>query len=312
MRIRIVGSAAGGGFPQWNCNAPLCKAVRSGNANFRRRTQSSIAVSAIRHSWALFNASPDIREQIAAFPELSPPPDAPLRSTPIGCVVLTNADVDHIAGLLSLREREPFILYATRRVMDVLDANPIFKVLNPDYVERRLLALDETTKLQSPQGPMGISVETFAVPGKVALFMESDDQADANFGTEEGDTIGLRICETGNEASTFFYIPGCAEIDPPLHSRLQTARCLLFDGTVFTDDEMRQTGVGEKTGARMGHMHMSGFDGSIATIAGLDIGRRVFVHINNTNPVLEEGSTAEREVLDAGWEISFDGMEIEL
>jgi len=300
------------GFPQWNCNAPLSKAVRAGEPHFKRRTQSSIAVSARPGSWALFNASPDIREQIAAFPELSPPLDAPPRSTPIGCVVLTNADVDHIAGLLSLREREPFILYATSRVMDVLNANPIFKVLNPQYVERRLLNLDEEVELESPKGAMGIRVETFAVPGKVALFMEEEGATEANFGTEEGDTIGLRIADADKPGSSFFYIPGCAAVDARLRARLKACSCLLFDGTVFTDDEMQKNGVGEKTGTRMGHMYMSGPKGSIATLAEFDIARRIFVHINNTNPVLREGSPEERAVLASGWEVSYDGMEIEL
>ena len=312
MRIGIIGSAAGGGFPQWNCNAPLSKAVRAGQKGFLRRTQSSIAVTAAGDKWALFNASPDIREQIAAFPALSPAADAPLRSTPIGCVVLTNADVDHIAGLLTLREREPFVLYATKRVMDVLDANPIFRVLNPDYVERRLLALNETIELEGPEGPIGISIETFAVPGKVALFMEHEGAESANFGTEEGDTIGLRIFDSSNQNSSFFYIPGCAAIDPPLRARLTDCNCLLFDGTVFTDIEMQETGVGEKTGGRMGHMYISGNKGSMAEIAPLNIARRIYVHINNTNPILQEGSEAEREVIAQGWEVSYDGMEIEL
>lgn len=311
MRIGVVGSAAGGGFPQWNCNARLSKAVRAGKPGFHRRTQSSIAVTSNNDVWALFNASPDIREQIAHFSDLSPKPNAPLRSTPIGCVVLTNADVDHIAGLLSLRERQPFMLYATKRVMDVLDANPIFRVLNPAYVKRIHLALGEKIDLEGPEGPIGITIETFPVPGKVALFMEDEAADKQNFGTQEGDTIGLRVSETtGNRA--FFYIPGCAAMTDTLRKRLDDSACLLFDGTVFTDDEMRETGVGEKTGARMGHMHIAGPDGSIAALASVNIKRRIYVHINNTNPILEEGSDAERYVTDHGWEISYDGMEIDL
>lgn len=312
MHVGIIGSAAGGGFPQWNCNAPLSKAVRAGQPGFRRRTQSSIAASSRPGKWALFNASPDLREQLAAFPALSPAPDAPLRSTPISCVVLTNADIDHIAGLLSLRERQPFILYATRRVMDVLEANPVFQVLNPNYVERRLLVLDETLDLEGPDGPIGIRIEVFAVPGKVALFMEDHSTDKAGFGTEQGDTIGIRIIDTDNEQSSCFYIPGCAAIDAPLRDRLKNCSCLLFDGTVFTDNEMQQTGVGDKTGSRMGHMYISGPGGSMAELGKLDIARRIYVHINNTNPILEEGSEAERSVLAKGWEISYDGMEINL
>ncbi|MEO1067015.1 MAG: pyrroloquinoline quinone biosynthesis protein PqqB [Pseudomonadota bacterium] len=311
MRVKVLGSAAGGGFPQWNCNAPLSRAVRAGEPGLKRRTQSSIAVSNTSGKWALFNASPDIREQIEANRDLSPAPDAPLRSTPISCVVLTNADVDHIAGLLSLREREPFVLYATKRIMDVLHQNPIFNVLNPDYVERRLLELGTTIDLESPDGPMGVTIETFAVPGKVALFMENEAAAGQNFGTEDGDTVGLRISETGG-ASHLFYIPGCAAVDSALRNRLKDAPCLLFDGTVFTDDEMRETGVGEKTGARMGHMYISGDGGSMEALEDLNIARKVYVHINNTNPVLREGSDAERSVIENGWEVSYDGMEITL
>lgn len=159
---------------------------------------------------------------------------------------------------------------------------------------------------------MGIRIETFAVPGKVALFMEAEGATEGNFGTEEGDTIGLRVFDAEKQSSSFFYIPGCAEVDAPLKARLHDCDCLLFDGTVFTDNEMQQTGVGEKTGSRMGHMYMSGPKGSIAMLAEFNIARRIFVHINNTNPVLREGSAEEREVLASGWEISHDCMEIDL
>ncbi len=309
MRIKVVGSAAGGGFPQWNCNAPLSSAVRSGKSGFRARTQSSIAASADGASWALFNASPDIRQQIAENPELAPAADAPLRSTPISCVILTNADVDHIAGLLTLRERQPFTLYATRRVMEVLDANPIFKVLNPEYVERRLLELGSKIELEGPDGKIGLEIETFAVHGKVALFMEKEGQTTGNFGTEDGDTVGIGIRTSGSQ-DIAYYIPGCAAVDETLLARIDGASCLLFDGTVYTDDEMQKTGVGEKTGARMGHMYMSGEGGSMEALADVNLGQRIFVHINNTNPVLEEGSREEQDVTSRGWEIAYDGMEV--
>jgi len=314
MKIKVIGAAAGGGFPQWNCNAPLSRAVRQNRPGFLVRTQSSLAASADGRDWALFNASPDIRQQIAATPELQPRADGPLRNTPIAAVVLTNADVDHIAGLLSLRERQKFTIYATARVLRTLAENTIFRVLNAVDVERRELPVAGMTELEGPYGPLGLSVETFAVPGKVALFLENE-QAGANFGTEEGDTIGARIIDAGRTGETggeLYYIPGCAALDDPLRVRLRGADCLLFDGTVFVDTEMRDTGVGEKTGARMGHMAMSGPDGSIAGLAGLDIRRKVFVHINNTNPVLEPGSEAEAFVTGAGWEIGYDGMDIAL
>ncbi len=315
MKIRVLGSAAGGGFPQWNCNAPLSRSVREQRPGFLVRTQSSIAASADGDSWAVFNASPDIREQIAAAPKLQPQAEGPLRHTPIKAVVLTNADVDHIAGLLSLRERERFVLYATKRVLKTLAENSIFQVLNPDYVERRELPLSGVTELEGPDGPIGLSVETFAVPGKVALFLENE--ADENFGTAEGDTIGIALRETaaetnGRPSETLFYIPGCAAIDDTLRRRIEGGACLLFDGTVFHDTEMADTGVGEKTGGRMGHMAISGASGTLEALKGTDLGRRIFVHINNTNPILDPSSDAARAVQAAGWEIGYDGMELTL
>jgi pyrroloquinoline quinone biosynthesis protein B len=259
----------------------------------------------------VFNASPDIRQQIAATPELQPQADGPLRSTPIRAVILTNADVDHIAGLLSLREREPFALYATRRILDVLEANSIFNVLDPSIVERRELSLATRTEILDVRGkPTGAIVETFAVPGKVALFLEDATKAAEGFGTEEGDTIGLRI--SSGEGPAAFYIPGCARIDDSLKQRLTGADCLLFDGTVYTDDEMITAGVGTKTGARMGHMYISGEGGSLEALADLGIARRIYVHINNTNPILDAASPEHAAVIGAGWKIAFDGMEVRL
>ncbi|MDZ5695829.1 pyrroloquinoline quinone biosynthesis protein PqqB [Chelativorans sp. M5D2P16] len=312
MRLKIIGSAAGGGFPQWNCNYRLSRAARTGAQSVRARTQSSLAASADGKRWVLFNASPDIRQQIAETPELQPAADGPLRATPIAAVVLTNADVDHIAGLLSLRERQPFALYATRRVLDVLEENPIFKVLDPAIVPRRELATDGACDLRDAADvPTGLTVEGFAVPGKVALYLEDLSRPDADYGSEEGDTIALRIRSREADAAAF-YIPGCARISADLLRRLDGADCLLFDGTVYTDDEMITAGVGRKTGARMGHIAMSGENGSIAGLAEVAIGRRVFVHINNTNPVLDEASRERRAVTAAGWEVAHDGMEITL
>lgn len=311
MHLRILGSAAGGGFPQWNCNYRLSQAVRGGENGFLARTQSSLAASANSRDWVVFNASPDIREQIAAMPALQPERDGPLRSSPIKAVVLTNADVDHIAGLLSLREREPFAIYAHQRVLDVLAANSIFNVLDPAIVKRRPFSPDGVTVIcDAEDRPTGIVVEAFAIPGKVALFLEDQSSPETDYGSEEGDTIALRIEVPGDQAA--FYIPGCARVDEALKARLKDAACLFFDGTVYTDDEMLTAGVGQKTGTRMGHMAMSGEAGSIAMLDDLNIGRRIFVHINNTNPVLD-GKSAECAVVEAaGWEIGYDGMEVRL
>ncbi|KXF77531.1 pyrroloquinoline quinone biosynthesis protein PqqB [Paramesorhizobium deserti] len=312
MHLKIIGSAAGGGFPQWNCNYRLSRAVREDQPGFQPRTQSSLAASANGTDWVLFNASPDIRQQIAATPQLQPRPDGPLRATPIRAVVLTNADVDHIVGLLSLRERQSFAIYATDRVLEVLETNSIFNVLDRSIVERRRLPLGERTDIRDAGGkPTGITIETFAVPGKVALFLEDEAKAAEGFGTEEGDTIGLRI---GSEstAETAFYIPGCARIDTALKERISGVACLFFDGTVYHDDEMIRAGVGAKTGARMGHLHIAGEAGSMKLLGDLPIGRRIYIHINNTNPILDDASAEHAAVRAAGWEVGYDGMEIRL
>src|SRR5918994_1662290 len=173
MRLKIIGSAAGGGFPQWNCNYRLSRAARTGMAGVHSRTQSSIAASVDGAGWVLFNASPDIRQQIAQTPELQPAQDAPLRSTPIRAVVLTNADVDHVAGLLSLRERQPFAIYATTQVLATLEANSIFNVLDPALVPRRTLPPAEELAICDADGhDTGVTVESFPVPGKIALYLE--------------------------------------------------------------------------------------------------------------------------------------------
>jgi pyrroloquinoline quinone biosynthesis protein B len=311
MRVKIIGSAAGGGFPQWNCNYRLSRAARIGMAGVHSRTQSSIAASADGTGWVLFNASPDIRQQIAQTPELQPAADAPPRSTPIRAVVLTNADVDHIAGLLSLRERQPFAIYATAQVLATLESNSIFNVLDPAIVPRRLLAPAEELAICDADGhETGVVVDAFPVPGKIALYLEQGGDHSADFSSDTGDTIGVRITGAGSRGAVF-YIPGCARIDSSLRTRVADAACLLFDGTVFTDDEMITARVGRKTGARMGHIAMSGEAGSIAGLADVKIGRRVFVHINNTNPVLDENSTEHAAVKAAGWEVASDGMEME-
>lgn len=309
MHIVVLGAAAGGGFPQWNTNSDNCRRSRAGDPNARPQTQSSIAVSADGERWCLFNASPDLRQQIAENRQLHPKTGK--RHSPIVGVVLTNGDVDHVAGLLNLRESQPLALYGSRRVLQTLADNSIFNVLNPDFVARRDFALDQPFALTTRDGEdTGLSVEAFAVPGKVALYLENPN-AGENFGTQAEDTVGLRISERNSDAN-FFYIPGCAAMTPDLAERLSGAPLVMFDGTLWTDDEMVAGGVGVKTGQRMGHMSMAGPDGSIAAFADLDVARRMFIHINNTNPVIVDDSPERAEVVAAGWEVARDGMEIEL
>jgi len=307
LKIVVLGSAAGGGFPQWNCNTDACRSARTGEA--LARTQSSIAVSGDGTHWFLFNASPDLRHQINATPQLHP--NHGLRTSPLAGVLLTNADVDHVAGLLTLRESTPLMLYASERVLATLKANSIFNVLNPDFVERRAITLGESFAPVTPSGgPSGLIVEPFAVPGKVALYLEDPDAGD-NFGTEQGDTVGVRVTST-DSGETFFYIPGCAEVPDDLADRLRGAPLVLFDGTLWQDNEMIDAGTGVKTGTRMGHISMSGEDGSMAAFRDLGVGRKIYIHINNSNPILLNDTPERREVEAQGWEISFDGMEITL
>jgi pyrroloquinoline quinone biosynthesis protein B len=303
MIVKVLGSAAGGGFPQANCACRNCDSVRRGAAGYSARTQASVAVSQDGASWLLLNAAPDLRQQIAATPQLAPRPAEGLRGSPIEAVVLTNGDVDAVAGLLSLREGFRFTLYGAARVLETLASNSIFDVLAPDAVARVPLSLGERIEARE-----GLTVEAFAVPGKIALYLE---QAGPSFGTRTGDTIGLEVRDPLTGAA-FFYIPACAEVDAALAARLRGARLVLFDGTLYTDDEMIAQGLSAKTGRRMGHISMSGEDGSIAALAGLGIERRVFVHINNSNPVLDDAGAERRSVEAAGWEVAFDGMEIRL
>ncbi len=307
----MLGAGAGGGVPQWNCNCAVCVAARSNASNVLPRTQSSIAVSADGENWCVVNCSPDIRQQILNTPCLHPrdPQTFGRRDTPIHSVVLTNGDVDHIAGLLILREKQPFRLLATPDIQHMLRENPIFDVLDPSYVVREDLPIDAGVEV-APQ----LRMEAFLVPGKVPLFLEGSAQDGAGppeIGIETEYTIGLKIGHS-RSARHFFYIPGCAALPNDLKARVRGAALLLFDGTVWENEEMIAKGVGAKTGRRMGHMSISGAEGSMAGFASLDVRRKVFVHINNTNPVLFDDSPERGHAESEGWEIAFDGMEIVL
>lgn len=297
LRLVVLGSAAGGGFPQWNCRCPVCSLAWSQDPRVRRRTQTSIAVSVDGERWALVNAAPEILSQIQAVPVLHP--RAPGRRTPVVSVLLTNADIDHVAGLLSLREGQPFSLHATQAVHDVLAANSVFDVLAPGVVERPRVALNTPFPLLD-----GLTAEIFPVPGKVALYLERGEVDTAAVGEQ---TVGV---EFSHDTRRILFIPGCALMTDALRARIDGADAVLFDGTVWRDDEMIVAGVGKKTGRRMGHMAISGADGSMAAFEGLRVGRKVYVHVNNTNPVLVEGSPERRAVEHAGWEVAEDGMEL--
>jgi pyrroloquinoline quinone biosynthesis protein B len=292
----VLGSAAGGGFPQWNCCCPVCRLAWAGDPRVKPRTQASIAVSADGERWLLINASPDLRAQISATPVLHPKADR--RDSPIAAVILTGAEIDQTTGLLTLRERQPFRLLATATTHGFVADNPMFSALPPQLVPRLTIAPGERfTPLP------GIEAELFSVPGKVPLYLEGDrskNEADVNVGVE------LRA-----GTARLVYVPGAAAVPAPVQDRLARADIVLFDGTLYRDDEMILTGTGEKTGRRMGHMPIDGPDGTLVTLAGLS-GRRLFIHINNTNPILIEGSPERAHVTAAGWEVAEDGMEIAL
>lgn len=304
LRALIVGAAAGGGLPQWNCNGPNSSTFWRGDAPLTPATQSSLAVSLNGTDWALLNASPDIRMQIMARPQLQPRAGHPLRDTPIRSVLLTNGDIDHIAGLLTLREKQAYELFSTASIAEVLAENPIFNALDPDFVTRRVIELDTRFDLLP-----GVTATLFAVPGKVPLFMEGGHGGDAVQTDLMGEqTVGVEISDG---ESTLYYVPGCARMVPGLEDRLRGAALVLFDGTLWADDEMIQQGVGQKTGARMGHMSISGPEGSMDAFDGLNVARKVYVHLNNTNPVWGDGPE-RAEAQARGWEIAYDGMEIAL
>ena len=303
----VLGSAAGGGFPQWNSNARACRRARAGDKTAVPRTQASLVVSANGREWFVLNASPDLRLQIEAASVLHPRNG--LRSSPIAGVLVPGGDVDAVAGLLHLRERHRFSVYAPARVLAVIAANPIFQVLAPDCVERVELPLDRRIELAGTAGPSGIAVIAFAVPSKVPLYLETGGQ-DPGI-AEEGDAVGLQIIDS-ETGKSFFFIPGCAVMTDPLRQRLTGSELVFFDGTLWRDDEMIRLGVGNKTGRRMGHISMSGDDGAIAAFRDLGVKRRIFIHINNSNPVLLDDSPERQLAEAAGWEIAYDGMEVRL
>jgi pyrroloquinoline quinone biosynthesis protein B len=307
MRLLVLGAAAGGGFPQWNCRCAVCREAWQGRAP--AQTQSSLAVSADGERWVLLNASPDLRAQILAQRRLQPREGS--RHSPIIGAVLTNGDVDHVAGLLSLRESHPLAVYATGKVLDVLHGNSVFNVLNPEFVARRALSIDEPTELADRHGAaVGLRVTPFRVPGKVPLYLE-DARIEERLAVRGDDTIGLEVAATGSPAR-FFYLPACAALDAELAGRIAGAPLVFFDGTLWRDDEMIRAGVGVKTGRRMGHLSIDGPDGTIAAFRDLGVERKIFIHINNTNPILCPGSPERAAVEAAGWAVAQDGMEVTL
>ena len=308
LRVVVLGAAAGGGVPQWNCGCPVCLKSRTEHPELRS-TQASIAISADGDHWFLINASPDLRQQLIARPQLHPKAGK-LRHSPIAGVVLTNGEIDAVAGLLSMREGSPFAIYAHAKVLSILRDNSIFNVLNEKNVRRQPIELDTPFEPALPDGSSsGIEILPFAVSGKGAWYLEGNSHPGGAAGA--GDTLGLRVVDRATE-KYFYYLAACAGVTDDLKSRIAGAPLVFFDGTVWRDDELIAAGLGTKTGQGMGHIAMSGDRGAIAALAGLDIDRKLFLHINNSNPALLRDSDERKFAERAGWQIPADGTEITL
>jgi pyrroloquinoline quinone biosynthesis protein B len=308
LRVVVLGAAAGGGVPQWNCGCEVCRAARGENPELQS-TQASIAFSADGVHWFLVNASPDLRQQLINTPQLHPRKGA-LRHSPIAGVILTNGEIDAVAGLLSMREGSPFAIHAHAKVLAILKSNSIFNVLSQKNVSRLPIEVDQAFEPKLPDGsPSGIEILPFTVAGKGAWYLEGKAHPGGNDGA--GDTLGLRIRDKATNKH-FFFLAACADINDELKARLNGAALVFFDGTVWRDDELIAAGLGTKTGQGMGHISMSGHKGAIESLADVAIDRRIFLHINNSNPALMHGS-AERKIAEkAGWQIPADGTEIML
>lgn len=310
MRIHVLGSAAGGGFPQWNCGCPNCRGLRDGTLKATARTQESVAVSADGAGWFLLNCSPEIRHQIESFEGLHP---RAARHSPIGAIVLTNGDLDHVLGLLSLRESHPLVIYATESVRDgFTEGNGLYRTLQrfPEQVTWRALKLGREDALAGVDGqPSGLAIEPVAVPGKPPIHLEN--RPGGRRATEPEDNIGLRIRETAT-GRRLAYFPAAGGVTPVVREALADADTLFFDGTFWSSDELPAQGLGTKRAADMAHLPVGGPEGSLAALRDLRATRRILIHLNNTNPVLREDAPERKEAEAAGWTIAWDGMEVTL
>lgn len=303
MHIHVLGSAAGGGFPQWNCNCPRCDGLRQGRIRARPRTQSSIAVSSDGLHWALLNASPDILSQIRAFPALQPA--RTVRDTGISGVILMDAQIDHTTGLLSLREGRTLDLYCTSQVHDDLShSNPLLNILD-HYCDVRWHRIDPRGDGFFVDGVEDIVFTPLPVVGKAPPY--SPHRNDPH----EGDNLGLIITDarSGHRA---FYAPGLEHIDAAVLEAMRSANLLLVDGTCWSDDEMLSLGLSARHARDMGHLPQSGPGGMIEVLDSVQGPRKVLIHINNSNPILDEDSPERAELARHGIEVAFDGMQIEL
>lgn len=305
MRLRVLGSAAGGGLPQWNCACPNCAEARLGSGKVRPRTQDGLALETAPGVWFLINASPDIHRQIQESPDLWPREG---RATPIHGVVLTNGDLDHTLGLFSLRESTPLALYATRTVKrGLVHGNTMFRTLQrfPEQTKWRTLPLEEAVELLGPgDEPTGVTIKAVALPGKVPKHLEGLAPSSPE------DNVGLWIRDT--QSDKLVVVATAAGAAGDYVARLDGADVLLFDGTFWAADELPQLGLGTARAEDMAHLPIGGEGGSLAALASVSADRKLFTHVNNTNPILVEGSPERSAVEAAGWEVAHDGLEITL
>jgi pyrroloquinoline quinone biosynthesis protein B len=304
MKIRVLGAAAGGGFPQWNCNCDNCLRVRAGTIQATPRTQSSIALSSDGESWVLVNASPDLPQQLKSFPALQPA--RALRDSAIVAVVLVDAQLDHTLGLLTLREGRPLQVWCTERVFEeITQSNPILPILQ-HYCgfNWRRIALEPDAGFSIPE-LAAIEITAIAVRGNAPPFSSRRDRP------EPGDNIALWLRDQ-RTGKTLLYAPGLGQIEPSLTPILERADMLLVDGTFWTDDELIRLGVSKRSAREMGHLPQTGEGGMLEALESLPASRKILIHINNTNPILDEASPERRRLDKAGIEVAFDGMELDL
>ncbi|MBK8814048.1 MAG: pyrroloquinoline quinone biosynthesis protein PqqB [Methylococcaceae bacterium] len=303
MKIRVLGSGAGGGFPQWNCNCNNCKRIRAGEMNGKKRTQSSIAVSSDNENWLLINASPDIRTQLEAFPAIQPKHG--LRDTGIKTVLLIDSQIDHTTGLLMLREGKPLDIYCTEMVkQDLTTGFPIFNMLSHYCTVNH--------------HPVPIDGGSFTIPAIAdlrfytqSLKSKAPPYSPHRHDPHDGDNIGL-VIEQISTGKQVYYAPGLGEIENHVMANMLNADCVLVDGTFWSENEMIDLGLSKKPAAEMGHLPQSSKGGMIEILNGVPKARKILIHINNSNPILDEDSDPHRQLLQAGIELAHDGLEIDI
>jgi pyrroloquinoline quinone biosynthesis protein B len=304
VRIKVLGAAAGGGLPQWNCTCANCTSLRQRHPNIQARTQSQLAVTADDATWFLINASPDLRQQFLNNPEIHPDPTKGLRNTPVAAIILTSADLDHVLGLLLMREFTPVRIYATRPVISILKKNSFFHMLDRLPGQSRWTEIEPSIPFDAGSG---LTCTPIALSNNLPTYISEADRAALD---PTGATIGLILEDsTGARAA---YLPALPSVSDPLKQLLSTCSTIFIDGTFWSDDELQKTQPGTPLARSMGHLPINGPDGSLETLKDLKNTRKIYTHINNTNPILQEQSSERREVEDAGWEVAWDGLEITL